>query len=218
MLLRVDWFWSFRSPYCYLATGRIVALAANYDLAVSVRPVLPLAIRAPEFFRNINPLQRYYHRLDAERVASIYEIDFAWPDPDPVMVDPKTQEVSAEQPHIHRLTFLGIEAVRRDRGLAFVHEVSRIIWSGRVKGWDRGEHLARATGRAGLDLDEMDAAIAADPASYQKEAEANHAALRAAGHWGVPTMVFEGEPFFGQDRIDACVWRMQHHGLSLRSS
>ena len=34
------------------------------------------------------------------------------------------------------------------------------------------------------------------------EIEANQASLEAAGHWGVPTMVFQGEPFFGQDRID----------------
>jgi 2-hydroxychromene-2-carboxylate isomerase len=29
------------------------------------------------------------------------------------------------------------------------------------------------------------------------------------GHWGVPTFVFEKEPFFGQDRIDLLIWRMQ---------
>jgi 2-hydroxychromene-2-carboxylate isomerase len=42
--------------------------------------------------------------------------------------------------------------------------------------------------------------------------------LRAAGHWGVPTMVFEGEPFFGQDRFDMLVWRMQQRGLERRQS
>jgi hypothetical protein len=26
-------------------------------------------------------------------------------------------------------------------------------------------------------------------------------------------MVFEGEPFFGQDRFDALVWRMKQRGL-----
>jgi len=35
----------------------------------------------------------------------------------------------------------------------------------------------------------------------------------AAGHWGVPLMVFEGEPFFGQDRVDALLWRMEQRGL-----
>ena len=41
----------------------------------------------------------------------------------------------------------------------------------------------------------------------------NHAALEAAGHWGVPTMVYEGEPFFGQDRIDTLRWRLKNAGL-----
>ena len=40
--------------------------------------------------------------------------------------------------------------------------------------------------------------------------------LEAAGHWGVPTMVFQGEPFFGQDRIDLLVWRFRQHGLRER--
>ena len=46
----------------------------------------------------------------------------------------------------------------------------------------------------------------------------NQHALEAAGHWGVPTMVFAGEPFFGQDRIELLVWRMQQHGLSRRAT
>ena len=32
--------------------------------------------------------------------------------------------------------------------------------------------------------------------------EENQAALAQSGHWGVPTFVFEGEAFWGQDRID----------------
>lgn len=45
------------------------------------------------------------------------------------------------------------------------------------------------------------------------ENETDHA---AAGHWGVPTFVFENEPFFGQDRIDLLVWRMRGKGLARR--
>ena len=42
-------------------------------------------------------------------------------------------------------------------------------------------------------------------------------ALEAAGHWGVPTFVFQGEPFFGQDRIDVLLWRLGQHGLARRA-
>jgi len=34
----------------------------------------------------------------------------------------------------------------------------------------------------------------------------------------VPTFVFENEPFFGQDRIDLLIWRMESKGLTLRSA
>jgi hypothetical protein len=27
-------------------------------------------------------------------------------------------------------------------------------------------------------------------------------------------MVFAGEPFFGQDRLDLLVWRLEQHGLA----
>jgi 2-hydroxychromene-2-carboxylate isomerase len=64
----------------------------------------------------------------------------------------------------------------------------------------------------------MDREIAANPESYERFIEQNHAAHRAAGHWGVPTFVFDGEPFFGQDRIDLLVWRLKQRGLSARTT
>jgi 2-hydroxychromene-2-carboxylate isomerase len=86
-----------------------------------------------------------------------------------------------------------------------------------VTGWDLGGHLARAAGRAGLDLGEMERAIAADPEPRKALIEANQDAQRAAGHWGVPLFVFDGEPFFGQDRIDVLLWRMRQKGLRPRA-
>jgi 2-hydroxychromene-2-carboxylate isomerase len=34
----------------------------------------------------------------------------------------------------------------------------------------------------------------------------------------VPTFVFKGEPFFGQDRIDLLLWRLKQNGLETRSA
>ena len=47
--MHFDVFWSFRSPYSYLATRRLVGIAADYDVEVRVRPVLPIAVRIPGF-------------------------------------------------------------------------------------------------------------------------------------------------------------------------
>lgn len=217
MTLAIDVFWSFRSPYSYLATGRLVQLAKEYELEIRVRPVLPIAVRLPEFFERVNPLWPPYLLRDTMRVAQYYGIDYGWPQPDPIVQDFATRTVAKEQPYIYRLTRLGVDAVLRGRGLAFIDEVSQVIWNGKTVNWHEGPHLANAARRAGLDLVQMDAAISADPAKYDAVIEQNQTDLQAAGHWGVPTLVFEGEPFFGQDRLDLLVWRMQQHGLRKRT-
>lgn len=216
MALAVDVFWSFRSPYSYLATPRLVRLAAEYEVDVTVRVVLPIAIRIPGFFDTVNPLWPPYLLRDTMRIAEYERMPYGWPRPDPIVQDFATRRVAAEQPYIHRLTRLGVVATERGRGLPFVAEVSRVIWGGDVDGWHEGSHLADAAARAALDLDELDAGIAADSARYDAVIAQNQDALEAAGHWGVPTMVFAGEPFFGQDRIDLLVWRMRQHGLRQR--
>ena len=217
MSLAVDVFWSFRSPYSYLATPRLVTLARDYDLDVNVRVVLPIAVRLDGFFERVNPLWPPYLMRDTFRIAQYLGMPYAWPDPDPIVQDYATRKVAAEQPYIHRLTRLGVEAARRGRALAFVAEVAHVIWSGEVRAWHDGPHLADAARRAGLDLAAMDAAVAADPAGRDATIAENQHALEAAGHWGVPTMVFQGEPFFGQDRIELLVWRLEQHGLARRA-
>jgi len=128
-----------------------------------------------------------------------------------------TRKIADEQPYIFRLTRLGQAAARRGKSLAFCDEVSRLIWGG-AENWHDGDHLAGAAMRAGLDLDELDAQAIKDAEVIDAEIAANQAALEAAGHWGVPTLVFDGEPFFGQDRIEMAVWRMQQKGLVARSA
>lgn len=212
----IDLYWSFRSPYSYLATERLVRLASEHALEIRVRPVYPLAIRNPEFFEEVNPLWRSYLRRDVPRVADYYGIDFGWPRPDPIVQDLETNRISEDQPYIYRLVRLGAEAAFQGRGLPFIDEVSKIIWNGRVEGWNEGTHLADAASRAGLDLTAMDRAITANSDKYDNYIEQNQKALEAAGHWGVPTMVFEDEPFFGQDRIELLVWRIKQRGLRKR--
>lgn len=217
MTLSIDLYWSFRSPYSYLATPRIVRLAAEYDLEIQVRPVLPLAVRDPDFFDKVNPLWPPYLLRDTWRIAEKEGIDYGWPRPDPIVQDLAARTIAPEQPYIARLVRLGAAATLAGHGLPFVSEVSQIIFNGKIDGWDQGSHLADATARAGLDLAALDRDIATDPARYDAIVEENQRALEAAGHWGVPTTVFEGEPFFGQDRLDLLVWRLQQHGLTRRT-
>jgi 2-hydroxychromene-2-carboxylate isomerase len=216
MTLCIDLFWSFRSPYSYLATPRLAAMEREYDLTVKVRPVYPLAVRSGEFFSQVNPLWIPYLMRDTYRLSQMLGMPYRWPRPDPVMVDPATRAATPNQPYIHRLTRLGCAAAEAGRGLAFLEEVSRVIWSGETDNWHEGEHLAKAAARADLDLADLDATISAEPDRYEAIIRENQKAHREAGHWGVPTMTFEGEPFFGQDRIDVLLWRLKQDGLAKR--
>lgn len=214
----VDLYWSFRSPYCYLASDRIAQLMARFDIDLSVRPILPLALREPDYFEGLPAVRNEYLRHDTVRVGAFYGIPFARPDPDPVVFERGRRRPAADQPYIYRLSRLGVEAALRGRGFAFVAEIARLLWNGETKGWEQGDRLAGATAAAGLDLAVMDAAISADPKKYDDILELNAQALEKAGHWGVPALVVAGEPFFGQDRLELFEWRLRERGVPERNA
>lgn len=216
MTLSADLFFSFRSPYSYLAVGRYRAMAEEYDLDITLRTVWPIAIRDPDILFTGNPAAPRYIMLDSFRTAQMLGIPYRWPRPDPVVQNLSTREIAKEQPLIRRICRLGQAASRRGKGLAFADEASRIIFSGEVDDWHEGDHLAGAATRAGLDLAELDAEVSSDGDALDAEIAANQDALEAAGHWGVPTLVLDGEPFFGQDRIEMAKWRMEQKGLVKR--
>lgn len=215
MTLSADVFWSFRSPYSYLATARYRAMTRDYDLIINLRPVYPLAVREPDFFERNHPNWLRYTFLDAFRLSQYLELPLMPPRPDPIVQDIATRRISPDQPYIYRLVRMGQAASRRGKGLEFADEVARLVWGG-TENWHEGDHLEGAAARAGLDLAELDAEALAEPEALDAELAANQAALEAAGHWGVPTLVFDGEPFFGQDRIELAIWRMKQKGLQPR--
>ena len=210
----VDLYWSFRSPYSYLVVPKLLELERDFDAKVNVRPVLPIAVRQPDFFANADPLWFSYLMRDCVRSAEFAGLPLRWPRPDPVAMDFATRTYPKEQPHIHRLTRLGQLAAERGAGLAVLRAVSHLIWSGEVDGWDQGDHLSAAFAKAGCDLAEMDAVQAAEATRLDAAIQQNEAEQRAGGHYGVPLMVYDAEPFFGQDRYDQLVWRMRQKGMT----
>ena len=195
MTLSADLYWSFRSPYSYLATRRYVELTEKYDLDINQRFVYPLAIREPDFFERNHPNWLGYTFRDIFRVAQYLGIPMAPPNPDPIVQDIATRKIAEDQPYIFELTRMGQAASRRGKGLQLAHEVSQLIWGGTAN-WHEGDHLVRAAERAGLDLQELRAEAKAEPEQLDAEIAANQETLEAAGHWGVPTLVYQGEPFF----------------------
>jgi 2-hydroxychromene-2-carboxylate isomerase len=216
--LTVDVFFSSRSPYSYIATPRLVEFQKKYNLKVRLRPVLPLIVRTPEFFAHVNPLLvNYIQVIDAPRVAEHLGLPFIYPNPDPVAVHRDSENIprmDEMQPNIHRLTYLCALAEERGHGIQFAKETSSLIFGG-TKDWHLGSHLAEATKRAGLDLEGMDKTLESEEERKRLDVviKENQEALTSSGHWGVPTCVFNGEPFYGQDRLELLIWRLKQHGL-----
>lgn len=216
MTLSFDFYFSFRSPYSYLATPQVEELIARYDLTPRMRIVTPIAIRIPGFFKNVNPLWPPYLLRDTFRISQMHNIPYRWPRPDPIIMDVGSGDVAADQPYIHNVSRMGVAAERAGKGFAFVRHAAHAIWSGEIDNWHEGDHLARAVAEAGLNPETIAATVRDEGADLAAEIERNEADQRSAGHWGVPLFVFEHEPFFGQDRLDHLLWRMKQAGLKER--
>ncbi len=218
MTLTYDLYWSFRSPYSYMICPRLMALEEAFDVRGQIRPVYPLAVRTPEFFDTRDPLWFRYFMTDIHREAAFLGVPFRWPRPDPVAFDAATRTYPKTQPYIHDLTHRGVLAAERGRGLAYLTQVSRLIWGGDTDNWHEGDHLDEAAARAGLDPIELRIAAQDEAPRLAAAVEANQAAQREAGHYGVPMIAFNGEAFFGQDRFDQFKWRLEQQGLQRRNS
>lgn len=204
----IDLFWSFRSPYSYLALPRLRALAEQTGVTINMKVVHPNILRNPDYFKTMNRLARPYFMRDTQRMADYLGMPFRRPVPDPIEQDPQTLEVRPDQPLARWLGRLGIAATEAGHGFAFCEEVSKLLWDGTTDQWHEGDHLASATGRAGLDWQHLQSLVQDRPDYYESRLQANADALTAAGHWGVPAMVYRNEVFFGQDRIDVLTWRI----------
>ena len=210
---RLEIYWSFRSPYSYLACDRLQQIKRDYDLDTEFRPVRPLALREPSFFTKGRKQVVPYLLRDVFREAEQLNVTLVWPKPDPITMNLATRVAEPEQPIMDRLMSLGIAACEAGAGLEFAYAVAKRIWCG-DEGWFTEETLAAAATEVGLELATLDAWAGEHEGKVAETIAANEAA-QLEHHWGVPLMVLDGEPFFGQDRLDALIWRL--NGLGLRS-
>lgn len=207
--LAVDLYFSFRSPWSYYGVTRLHDLQRDYAMRVNLLVVNPIYIRYNEFFDKAHEKWRPYFLLDLLRYSEYLGIPIGPPRPDPIDV-----ALPAGDPGhlVLQLNPLGLAAAAAGRGVEFAREVAALVWSGQVDGWNGGDHLQRAAERAGLELSALQQWVSANADRWPQQLAANDRALEQH-HWGVPTMVFEGEPFFGQDKIELLLWRMRQKGL-----
>jgi len=206
-MAQLDFYITMRSPYSYLAADRVVALAERAGVELHLRPVYPIALRDPGFFEKGDPAKLAYLRRDAERVAAMEGLAFGWPVPDPVLQDLDTGKVAPDQPHIRHLSHLVAAACLTGRGVAVYLALSRLLFDGGPS-WTAPGRLDTALATCGLDPTGFRSQATALAPDCEALLQANARALRAAGHWGTPSLGYGGEIFFGQDRIDMCAWFM----------
>lgn len=210
---RVDMWYSLQSDYCYFLLDRLLWLSAQ-QVDIVIRPVLGIVLRMPEATRDRGEIEQQYFLTDTERTAAYLGLPYVQPEPSPIQFVPGSIWVAAEeQPLIERLYCLFVGANRAGKGLAFLDKVGRGLWNGANPKWDQGSFLADSMAYIGLDLDQV--LDSSDWNDVSEELRANHLAMLETGHWGVPLMSYQGEPFYGQDRFDQLLWRM---GISSTSS
>ncbi len=190
---RVEFYFSFRSPYSYLAGPRAFALPERFDIELAFHGVIPMVMRGQSV-----PREKGLHTLrDVDREARRLGMPFGR------IHDPLG-------PGAMRCLAVSEHAIDAGREREFVLGASRAIWAEAVDvSADSG--LRPVCEAAGLGWSACEAALV-DPLMAAR-VEANTDALAALGHWGVPVFAFAGELFWGQDRIEDLETALEDAGL-----
>ena len=181
--MRIEYFFSFRSPYSYLSAERAFALPRRLGIELVWRGVRPMAMRGQPLPRS----KQFYILRDTAREADRLGLPFG------KIYDPLGEGV-------WRCLTIAEHALEAGQLSGFVTRASRAIWG---EGIDvrRDAALRAICEQSGLD---WSACLAAEQrADYRQRVEDNTARLAALGQWGVPTFVTsDGASFWGQDRFE----------------
>jgi 2-hydroxychromene-2-carboxylate isomerase len=184
----VKFYFDFSSPYSYIASEWIEALAARHGRAVQWHAVLlGVTFQAAELKSPVHyPIKREYTLRDFARSARFEGVPYRQPDPFPI----PTQ--NAARVFWWRADSSGMEAAS-----AWAHAGLRAYFTRGVPLNDAVQ-LKRLAVESGLDGDAAER-VWNDPAWKDRLKRANESAI-AAGVFGAPFFVIDGEPFWGNDR------------------
>lgn len=176
----IDVYFSFRSPYSYLALRRASDLAATHQLSLNLRPVLPMVMRG----LSVPPRKKFYLLFDAAREARRLGIPFGRiSDP----VGPGAERCLA--------AFCAAEGEQR---VAFAQRAMRAIWS---EGVDVASDAGLGAVCSAVDLAWTRVQAAFFDEAWRSVATRNREELTALGLWGVPSFRYGGHALWGQDRL-----------------
>ncbi len=188
MAAPIEFYFDFSSPYSYLASEAIEALAARYGREVQYKPMLLGAAFKVSGMRPLPevPLKGEYSRRDFERSARFAGVPFVLPDPFPIPT------VAAAR------ALLWLNETDPKRARAFVHAAFRAYFA---KGRDISDAavLADVLREAGVEPERALAAIQQPDIKDRLKSQVDAALAR--GVFGAPFVFVDGEPFWGNDRL-----------------
>ncbi|HVV83279.1 MAG TPA: DsbA family protein [Kofleriaceae bacterium] len=187
----IEVWWSFRSPYSYLAVTGLERLARTMAVDLVWKPVLPMLTRGLAVPR----AKRLYLVHDAHREAERQGIPFGQ------ICDPLGKGVE------HAMAIAKL-AIAQGRALPYLASIGRGVWA-EAKDLTDYVDLRGLVERAGLDWADAREALADE--SWRVWAADHAAELNAAGLWGVPSFRVGDHVAWGQDRLDLLADRLRRH-------
>lgn len=189
MAAPLDFYFDFSSPYGYIASHRIDALAARHGRSVRWRPTLLGAIFKVTGGQPLPsiPLKGDYSRRDFARSAAFHGVPFRHPSMFPI---PTVAPVRA---YYWLQAQDGAQAIGLARALydAYFQKDRNISDS---------ETVVTIAGELGLDAAAVRAGLS--DAAVKERAKNEVDACVARGVFGSPFLLIDGEPFWGMDRFD----------------
>jgi len=178
-------YFAFRSPYSWMATERVAQEGIAIDPVAFLKP--PAGTPPPNPITS--PAKGAYVARDVVRLAKRLGFDFALPDP---------FDIDFSRPNnVFQL------AKEEDRALAFMLAAYRARFVG-GRNISEDDVLCDIAVEAGLDPDAT--LVAADSVDLRARSLLDlEKTLEIDQPFGVPFFVYQGEPFWGQDRIDLLI-------------
>lgn len=185
----IDFFFDFSSPYGYLASVRLEPIASKHGREIVWRPYLMGAAMKVSGRGALvsHPLLNDYTRLDLDRCARRYEIPFTLPDPFPV------QTVAACRA-FYWTTDQGLNAGKR-----LAQQLLRAYFVDNRNISDP-EVVVSVGADTGLDSQGLKTSLT-DPVIKERLRHETDRAI-TLGVFGSPFIIVDGEPFWGNDRLD----------------
>jgi 2-hydroxychromene-2-carboxylate isomerase len=184
----VQFYFDFSSPYSYIASEWIEALAARHGRAVQWHAMLlGVTFRAAELRSPVQyPIKREYTYRDFARSARFEGVPYRQPEPFPI----PTQNAA-------RVFWWLADTQGAEAAASWAHAGLRAYFTRGVP-LDDPAALKALVAQSGFDADGAER-VWNDPTWKERLKQANDAAL-AAGMFGAPFFIVDNEPFWGNDR------------------